>query len=801
MLMNFIRTTLRHLLRNRVYAGLNIFGLSVGLACFAVIGLWVKQQLGYDRFHENAARIYRVSERVRRETGTTEQAVTPATLAPALLSDLPEVETAVRVDLNGEIVKAGGKQFVEEGIVATEPSFFDVFSFRLLKGNPATALSEPYTVVISESIARKYFGDTDPINTTMRIYLHDAHGDGADYKVTGIIQDCPDNSHLSYSMLISFKTVEVSEPESMTEKGWYESEYYTYVLLKPMTEPTRVAEKFPAFLKQYMRGDGVKGNAGHEFFLTPLTDIHLRSNLLHEMRPGTSMTYVMIFSAIGFIVLILACLNYINLSIAYSTDRFMEVGVRKVMGASPRQLILQYLVESWMLAALALVVSIGWIELSRPLFESIFGLALTGLYTMQVLLTLLAIASVAGVTSGLYPALVLSSFRTVSVLKGQWRKGTSGAWLRKGLVVTQYAITVVLIAGILVVHDQLNYIKEKDLGFDKENLLILARNGSYEVIPGYEAFANELKAHAAIGGVARSNSMIATGLDRSTGMMETATGQREPVNLYTLGVDHDYLPTYKMTLVAGHNFRAGHAPDSSGFIINETAARAFGYTTPDDAVGKFVSLEEREGKVIGVVRDFHYNSLHARIEPAAMFLLKGHFSRIAVRMRGTPGETVDFVTRAWKKHFPNSVVDFSLAEDRLHLPYESEDRFSKIFLVFSVISITIASLGLFALVSYSVEKRTKEIGIRKVLGANVAEITAMLSREFLVLVLVACFVAMPVAWVVMGRWLEDFAYHVRIGTGIFMATGLLAIGVAMVSVAVKTVGAAVRNPVEALRRE
>jgi putative ABC transport system permease protein len=429
----------------------------------------------------------------------------------------------------------------------------------------------------------------------------------------------------------------------------------------------------------------------------------------------------MIFGAIGMIVLILACINYVSLSNAYSIDQFSKVGIRKILGASNREVVLQYLMEAWLLGVIAMMVSLVWIELSRSWFESIFGVKLTGLYTPSSLFMILAITSLAGILSGLYPSLILSSVKAIKITKGQFSKGSSGVNTQKVLVVLQYSITIVLIIGILVVRKQLNYVEEKDLGFTKENLLVLATNGSPEVIPGYEGFANDLIALPGVSGITRSNTGIGGGLDTSPALAETAEGKRINVKVFTARVDHNYIDTYKMSLIAGRNFIPGNAADSSrGYIINESAARAYGYTNPKDAIGKFFRIGRTDGEVLGVVRDFHYANLRQKIEPAALFLLNGYFSRITVSMDSHTDQntTVMAITNAWRKHFPETVVDFSFLEDRLQGSYGSEHQFSKTFLIFSIISITIACLGLFAVVSYNVERRFKEIGIRKVLGAT-----------------------------------------------------------------------------------
>jgi putative ABC transport system permease protein len=800
MLTNFLTTAIRHLIKNRAYALLNIFGLSVGLGCFMLIGLWVKQELSYDRFHKNGDRIFRVSGIFTDESGVFNQAVTPIPLGPALASDLPEVEETVRIDLNSGVVRSGDLQFIEYNILGVDPSFFTVFDFRLLKGNPKTALDAPYNLVLSESIAKKYFGDEDPIGQTLRIFQYDPDGTGVDYKITGVVEDCPLNSHIQYSMLFSFSTIAVYDIDET--QNWFNNGYYTYTLLKPSAEPAAVQSKFPSFIEKYMGKVSREYRMRYDYFLTPLKDIHLKSNLRYELSENSNMSYIIIFSAIGLMVLMLACINYINLSTAYSADRFKEVGIRKVMGAFRRQLVVQYLIESWMVAMCAMLLSIGWIEISRPFFEQLTGKQIVGVYSTASLLSLFLIASAAGILSGIYPSLILSGLRPVNILKGYLKKGTSGVWLRKGLVVLQYSVTVILISGILVVRTQLDYINERDLGFNEENLLVMGVNGSRDVMRGYEAFATELKSYPQFTSVARSNTSLGGGLGNSTAEAESADGKRINATMYRFRVDHEYIGTYQMKLVAGRNFIPGSSNDSTrAFIINETAARQFGYQDPGAAIGKYFSMSGMEGEVIGVVKDYHYNSLQHAIEPAAFTLLHGGFSRVSSRMVGNTKENVQKLTEIWKAHFPAAVIDFSLAEEGIGKRYVSEERFSSIFLVFSFISLTIACLGLFALVSYSIETRTKEIGIRKVLGATVVGIVNMLSREFLLLILISCVVAIPLAAYLMQQWLQNFAYRTGLQPGVFAVAGMITVVIAFCTIALKAIRSAMNNPVEALKNE
>jgi putative ABC transport system permease protein len=800
MLKSYFNTAIRHLLKNKGYTFLNALGLSVGLACFTLISLWVKNELSYDQFHEKADRIYRVAGLFTDESGKFDQAVTCIPLGPALARDLPEVEEALRIDVNDAVVQYNDKKFNEPDILGVDPSFLTMFSFKVLKGDAANALNEPYNILISESMAKKYFGDKDPIGESLKIFQYDPNGQGAEYKVTGVIEDCPVNSHFRYNFLFSFKTIETVDPNSFGYDGWFNNGYYTYVLLKPGANVDLLKGKLSTFLEKYIGSDMKKYKIYWSYFLQPLTNIHLGSHLRYEIKPTSSVTYVLIFGSIGLITLLLACINYINLSTAYSSNRFKEVGVRKVMGAYKNQLVKQYLAESWLLAILSLIVAFVWMELARPLFESLTGKEIIGLYAFDTLFSIFCITSLVGLLSGIYPSVILSSFRTVNVLKGHFKSGTSGVWLRKSLVVVQYSITIVLITSIFVIQLQLKFIKNKDLGFNKENLLVLNVNGSSEVRTGYDVFANDLTSNPAITGVARSNSFIAGGLGNRTATFTDATGKKINGTIYTNGVDQEYIDTYGMKLIAGRNFKNGKV-DSVGLIVNETTIKAYGYQNPQDAIGTEVLFGDTRTELIGVVKDFNFNTLHSKVEPMCMYLLRGGFSRIAVRLNGNIEQDVALVTGLWKKHFPNSIPDFSFAEDRVQSTYVADQRFSKIFFVFSTISLAIACLGLFALVSYSVETRTKEIGIRKVLGASVTNILGMLSKEFLVLVVVSTSIGIPIGYYFMNQWLLDFAYRIELSPIVFLMAGISVLIIAWLTVSARSIKAATANPVDSLRTE
>lgn len=708
----------------------------------------------------------------------------------------------MRIDRNDATVRNGDKQFIEEDILVVDGGFFTMFNFPLVSGNPEKALSEPFTMVVTESIARKYFGHTDVVGKTLTAFIYDPDGKGVEYQITGVTPDCPLNSHLHYNMLISFTTLERVAPDALSQDGWYWNGYYTYLTLREGNTMESMQTKMPGLIEKYMGKNNREWKISYDYFLQPLQDIHLGSNLRYEIEPTGNKSNVLIFGFIGLLVLLLACINYINLSTSFSTDRFKDVGIRKTMGAQRGQLAGQYLAESWLVAMASLVFAFLWMELARPLFESLTELPVVGLYDITTMLTLVAIASFVGILSGLYPALLLSGFRPSNLLRGKTNLGGSRQWMRKVMVGLQYAASFVLVLGILVVHLQFSFIEDKDLGWDHDQLLVLGVNGSQEVIKGFDGFRNDLINSRIATQVARSNSSITGGLGNSVADMESASGEVVNATVYRIRVDFDYLEAYKMKLLAGRFLSRDFPSDSTkGYVVNASLLKTYGYTNPHDAVGKKFVFGGNEGQVVGVVADFHYNSLQHAIEPACMFLLNRNFSRISIRYSGTTAEARAQVEQTWKKHFPGSVFDARLADEALEGQYRAEQRFSRVFQVFSGISLAIACLGLFALVSYSVENRRKEIGIRKVLGASMTQILGVLSREFLILITTASLVAVPLGLYIMQQWLNGFAYRMNLNPLVAVAAmGLVAV-LALLTITARSLSAASANPVDSLRSE
>jgi putative ABC transport system permease protein len=802
MLKDFFKHSWRSLIKNKTHSFLNIVGLSAGLTCFTFITFWVADELSYDKFNTNYDRIFRLISTEKTQTGIGESAVSSVPMANALKHDYPEVENTVRLKLREEIITYKNQQVLQPGILLTDPSFFDVFSYHITRGNVATALSEPYSIILTESAAKKYFGDKDPIGETLNLNMYDSTGYGIFYKVTGIMPDPPKKAHFAFSMLASFKTIEVAHPELLTVDGWGDVSFYTYLLLKKGVDYKAFSNKITQFYGKYIGDLFNIWKSLYFYHLQPLSNIHLRSNLQNEIAPEGSITQVYIFSTIGIFILLLAGINYTNLATARSAGRAKEVSIKKVIGAGKRQLMLQYLSESVFTAIVALLLSLLFSFLLRPFFYQITGKDLS-LFSSPLPLFLLGVTIFLGMLSGVYPAIILSAFKPAGILKGSFKSSDKGILLRKTLVVSQFVITIILITGIVVIYTQMSFIKHKDLGYNKDALLYLKVNGNTDVIKGYNAFKNELQNNPLISGVSTSNSMIGGGL--GSGGSETVDTKGNPlqVNTSRLRVDSDYLNVYGIKLLAGRNFINTASTDTfRQIILNEMAVKKFGWKNDETAIGKPFKMGDQKGIVVGVTNDFHFASLEQTIEPLAIYQLDDHFSRITLKVDiKKADQVIALIENTWKKHFPAALFDYDFVSQQIKQQYRSEERFSKIFLYFSILSLLIACLGLYGLISYTIFQKTKEIGIRKVLGATAGRIAVMLSGDFLKLVLFACFISVPVAWYIMNRWLEDFAYRVNLSGWMFTAAGSLVLLIALITVSFQSIKAAIANPIKSLRTE
>ncbi len=789
----------RKIAKDKTYSFLNMVGLSAGLTCFAFIALWVNSEFSYDTFNQNYDRIVRVNKIIKTETGLSESARSGAAVAKVLQSNYPEVENTVRMDMREEVVQYKDK-ILQEQIILTDPSFFQIFSYSLIRGNAATALSQPFSVILTESTARKYFGATNPIGETLKIYMYDGVEMGKSYKVTGITPDPPQNAHFTFNMLASFSTVEAANPEVLTGTDPDNDKFYTYLLLNPGVDVKPFSRKITRFFpKNVVR----QSSTPYSYKLQSLRAIHLSSHVADEEVPGGNRSHVYIFSTIGFFILLLAGINYTNLATARAISRAKEVSIKKVIGANKMQLIGQYLFESVLMAFLALLLAFVLSFFIQPFFYQLTGKELSLFSAPQLLLFLTGVTLLLGILSGIYPAFILSAFKPAIALKGAFKFGSKGVALRQSLVVTQFVITIILITSVVVIYSQMTYIQHKDLGYNKEALLFLRMSGNTDVVKNYEAFKNELTASPLLAGVATSNSLIMGGLDKAGSQTVDASGKPLRVNTAQLGVDADYLAVYGIKLITGNNFRRLVTGDRiRQILVNESAVKKLGWKNAETAIGKPFITEGQPGTVIGVIQDFHFDVLQRPIEPLAIHPQEERFSRITIKLDGRKiSQSKAFIEKVWAKHFPNALFDYDFLDRQLAAQYQAEERFSRIIMYFSVLSLLIACLGLYGLIAYSISQKTKEIGIRKVLGASVNGIAVLLSKDFLNLVGLACLVAIPLAWYILQQWLQDFAYRISLSWWMFAAALLPVLMITLLTAGFQAIKAAVANPVKALRSE
>ena len=792
----------RGLQKNKTYTILNITGLTAGLICFSFIALWVMDESSYDKFNSKFDRIMRLTALTKTGSGMEASAVSSAPMAKALKDDYPEVENTVRVDLHEEIVTHNGHQILQPGILVADPSLFDVFSYHLDRGDVKTALSKPYSIILTQSTANKYFGEMDPMGQTLNLNMFDSGSHGAVYTITGVMPDPPRNAHFTFNMIASFKTAETANPDILTVDGWGDASFYTYLLLKKGVDYNSFSNKISFFYGKYI-GDrfNVWKNI-YSYRLQPLKDIHLRSNLQYELSAVGNARNVYIFSTIGIIILLLAGINYMNLATAHSVKKAKEAGIKKVVGAHRSQLMIQYLAEAVLLAGVSLVFALLACSALGPAFSQITGKSISIFESPALIVFLAGVTIFLGLVSGIYPAFIISGFKPMTVLKESFKSGSKGVMLRRVLVVSQFAVTILLITGIIVIYAQLSYIRKKDLGYNKDALMFLRVHGNTDVIHGFGAFKNDLLSNPVFAGATVSNSMLG-GLGSGGSETVDANGNKLEVNTSRLRVDENYLPVYGIRLLAGRNFDQLMLKDSiQPIILNEAAIQRFGWKDPLSAIGKPFKMGDQQGTVVGVVKDFHFSPLQNIIGPLAIYPIGERFSRITLKVDVSKAAMIAGLLEAnWKKHFPSALLDYNYVDRAVGEMYQSEDRFAKLFLYFSVLSLVIACLGLYGLIAYTTSQKTKEIGVRKVLGASVERIAVMLSKDFLKLIAISFLIAVPAAGYIMNRWLLDFAYRTPLSWWMFGIAGGVVLFIALLTVGGKAIRAAVANPVKSLRNE
>lgn len=798
MFKNYLKIAFRNFRKNKTSSAINIFGLTIGLTCCLLIALYIQHEMSYDNFEQKGNRIARVIMEYSFDGSpqSNKGNYTSVRVASVFKRTFPEVESAIKMTEYARVVGYKDKLIDEKNFMYADSTFFDLFSFRLLKGNVHTVLSSPYDVVLTESTAKKYFGDEDPIGKALKV-----GNDSNLYRVTGVIQDCPSNSQIKFDFLASFSSLGLT-PD--WEKTYWDANYTTYLLLKNENSISSLQAKLPAFMKKEMAGQGATVN----FYLEPFDKIHLHSPY-GGFEPNNSITYIYILAAVALLILIIACSTYINLSTARSIERAKEVGVRKVIGAEKKQLFWQFIGESALLCLIAVVLSLIVAILILPSFNQLTQkqLQASSLFSLPFILFSFGVAACVSIVAGSYPALILTGFQPVKVLKGSFKNTGSGRWLRKSLIVFQFAISVFLIVSTFIMQKQLYYIQHKNLGYDREHVLVL---------PTTEAMVAKLKLIKdqfrqnpdvlSISLCARSPVEEAGGYNmRSAGM---PANQQMAVTANS--VDEDFIKTVGLQIIAGTGLTEQDVKDAMiddynkrvfHFILNESAAKQLGWA-PEEAVGKKMFLDDsRPGYVRGVVKDFHFQSLHDPIKGYVLFPAQWR-SELLVKVSGhNISNTISFLESKWKTLVPDRPFEYRFLDDDYNKLYEAELRLGMVMNVFSSIAIILACLGLFGLSSYTAQQRFKEIGIRKVLGASVTNIVIALSKDFIKLAAVAIIIAFPVAWWAMTKWLEDFTYRTNMSWGIYLAAGAITILLAIVTVSVHAIKAAIANPVKSLRTE
>jgi putative ABC transport system permease protein len=793
MLNNYFKIAFRNLRRHGGYAALNIAGLTIGLTTAFLIFLYVRFERSYDDFHSKAARIYLLHCDEKTPTGVIHQGLTSALMSIAAKQAFPEIQAVVREDFQPILVRKGKLVFQEPNSAYVDSGFFQVFDLPLLHGDARTALTAPLSVVLSVSTAKKYFGDSDPMGQTLLI-----RDEGLAARVTGIMKDMPENTELKADLLVSKATSKLFNPDE--DKHWANIGLYAYVLLKPNVDAHALEGKFPTFVEQQDGAEEKQMQMWFTLFLKPLRDVYLYSGDAGGPAWGNP-TNIYIFSSVGVFVLLIAGINFVNLTTARSTERAREVGIRKVAGAGRGQLTGQFLGESVFQALMAFVIATVSCALLIPSFNLLAGKPVsTGLFQHpDDLLVFLGIAVGIGLLAGIYPALVLSAFRPMVVLKGRFATGSRGLLLRKSLVVFQFVMSIAFIAATFIIEAQLSYLRNHPLGFDNKQMLVIPTYGDEHKL----ALKTEIDRLPGVLSTGLCSSSPGGSLMYSLSHMENKKGELQTENLNLYVVDFDYIRQHRIPIVAGRDFSPSFATDSTqALIINEHAAKELGYIKPEDAIGRRFASYTREGRVIGVMKDFNYYTLHDAISPLGMLIAPKDANLLSIHVNTARlPATITRIEAAWKKIMPIRPFSYYFEDEFFNRQYQDDDRFGRLFVDFSILAILISCLGLLGLASYSTLQRTKEIGIRKVLGASVASIVRLLSGELLRLVALALMIAIPLCWFFMHRWLADYYYRIAFPWWLVGLAGCLAPLIALLTISVQAIKAALANPVKSLQTE
>ena len=808
MLRNYLKTAFRSLWKSKGFSAINIIGLAIGLSTCLLILIFVMDELSYDRYNVKADRIYRLDGDIKFGGNHFILAVAPAPAGPAVRRDYPEVEKEVRFrQQGGRLVKKGDQNIQEDAVVFADSTLFDVFTLPMISGDPHTALVDAHTVVITERMARKYFNAVDVVGRTLMI------NDTIPYKVTGVIKDIPAQSHFHYDFFLSMTELD----EARKNEEWLSNNFNTYIVLREGTDPKKFEAKLSQLIYKYIAPllrqavnqsveDFFKAGNSVSFSLTPLTAIHLHSNKTAELDANGNIQYVYIFTAVALFILLIACVNFMNLSTARSSNRAKEVGIRKVLGSLRGNLVSQFMLESILISFIAMLLAVGLAYLLLPVFNELSGKQMEiGLFSRPWLApAMLGLVLVVGMLAGSYPAFFLSAFRPIAVLKGNVTAGFKTGWLRNSLVVFQFGISIFLLVGTTVIYRQLNYIHNRELGFDRDHVLIV--ENTWHLGNDVRAFKEKLLKLPDVEG-ATMTGFLPTSDSRNDDaiFLSPDMDTKKAISMQTWQIDENYIPVLGMKMATGRNFSKEFLTDSNAAIVNEAAVRLMQGADPFRQ--SLYEMEDLQTKkldkyhIVGVVKDFNFNSLRQVVTPMVLFL---HENRGQLALRVHPANVqrlVGEIGETWRQMAPSQPFAYTFMDDDFNNIYKTEQRMGGISLSFSLLAIFIACLGLFGLAAYAAEQRTREIGIRKVLGASVGGIISLLSRDFLRLIVVSAVIAFPLAWWAMHHWLQDFAYRITIGWEVFVFAGVVALAIAMVTVIFQALRAALANPVVSLKNE
>jgi putative ABC transport system permease protein len=819
MLKSYLTTAWRNIRKNKIFSFINVIGLSIGTAACLLILQYVNFELSYDQFNTNVGDLYRVyNDRYQNGKLIQHGTITYSGIGKAMQTDFPEVVDHARVEPMGkQIISYEKKKFGDQQTLGVDNSFMTMFSYTLLAGDRNTALTKPYTVVITESAANRYFGvkGNDVASVLGKAIF--VGSDSIPYNVTGILKDIPENSHLQFTLLTSYVTLYAGkDPYKEADYDFKDSDFWHYIQLKHGTDYKTLEAKFDGFSQRYFQGDKVSGSV-EKFYLQPLAKAHLYSDFEYEIGNTGSATVVWGLLIIALFIIVIAWVNYINLSTARSTDRAKEVGVRKVIGAEKGQLIRQFLTESFLINFFALILGLAFMFILQPAFNALIGHRLSVSYLLQkslggysVTIGLLVLVLSGIFISGFYPAFVLSSFRPILVLKGKFSTSKGGVLLRKGLVIGQFAITVMLIIGSLVVYRQIRFMNSQELGMNIDRVLIVKppvlTSWDSTFISRMNSMTHELSQIPGIQGAATSWAVMGGETGRSFNIRRIEQDNTVHYTMRHNGISIGWLNLYQIKVIAGRDYTySDFNPDFSklhNLIINESATKLLGFKTPQDAIGKTIVRGQQEWTVVGVIANYHQKSLRYPIEPTMLMPAYGTGSSISVKVntQDLPA-TIASIKKVYDNFFPGNFFDYVFLDARFNAQYANDQLFGKAFAIFSGFAIFIACLGLLGLSLFATAQRTKEIGVRKVLGASVGNIVVLLSRDFIGLIVIAFLIASPIAWFLMHKWLQDFAYRVGIEWWVFILAGLLAVTIALVTISYQAIRAAAANPVRALRSE